>query len=97
MKRNKLKYPRKNALSFSEKARLAGTIWNHGCIHVEYDKRSNFPRPRIHVTMKNPILYDYGKDAGGWVYPGKDGYYHLDIRKRALAKKAGLTGFWTAL
>jgi len=79
-------YGKKN-LDFHEKARLAGTIWNHGCIHIEYDKRSDICSPRIIISMKNHILHHYREDVGGIVRFGNNGYYELDIRRQALVKK----------
>jgi len=79
-------YGKKN-LSFHEKARFAGTIWNHGAIHIEYDKKKDNYSPRIIISMKNRIPHHYRDVVGGIVRYGKNGYYELDIRRQAAVKK----------
>ena len=68
-------------LTEQEKVRLAGAIWIYGSIHV--------PRsvPRIVISMPIPLVYQYKKDVGGYVYRGEDGYFTLQISKRELVKK----------
>lgn len=86
MRATKFSYGKKN-LNFHEKARLAGVIWAHGCIHIDYDKRKEIYSPRIIISIKNRIPHHYRNDVGGIVRYGENGYYELDIRRKALVKK----------
>ena len=88
------KFPRrkesqgKEKLNEIEKARLAGVIWVFGSIDVEYRKITQDYRPRIAISMPNPLPFQYKEDAGGIVYAGKRrGHFILMIRKLDLVEK----------
>jgi hypothetical protein len=81
-------------LATAEAARLAGAIWIHGAIDIEYhEDKSGKPvyyYPRIMLTMPNRLPFDYQKDTGGniWVEEraGKE-YFTLEIGTQDLVEK----------
>jgi hypothetical protein len=74
-------------LNDAEKARLAGAIWIHGSINIEHSRKRNYYYPRIMLSMRNPLPFDYQKDTGGKVWAGKDGCITLEIGKQELVGK----------
>lgn len=68
-------------------ARLAGAIWIHGSIDVEYSRDRPYYLPRIVLTMKNLLPYAYCEDVGGRVYHGRNGTYTLMIKRWRLVKQ----------
>lgn len=70
-----------------EKARLAGAIWIHGSIDIEHSTKRQYYYPRIMLSMKNLLPFDYQKDMGGNVWAGNDGYITPEIGKQKLVEK----------
>lgn len=74
-------------LSNAEKARLAGAIWIHGSIDIEYSRKRGYYYPRIMLSMPNPLPFDYAKDPKEKVWVGNDGCFTLEIGRQKLVEK----------
>ena len=79
----------KDKLDIFEIVQLAGAIWSHGAIHMDFDPRPsrNTASVRICITMNSKILYDYVKFTGGNIYALKNGLFLLDIHAQDLVYK----------